>query len=89
MEDKILNNSPPFNIENNIEAFIDHYDHLKALLRSEFNQPPDTAIVNLYQQCLQDQDKLRASDKNIYYQPFFKNNWFIYSQQERFVIEWH
>ena len=74
MEDKILNNSPPFNFENNIEAFIDHYDHLKALLRSEFNQPPDTAIVNLYQQCLQDHDKRPTSSMHVHYQPFFKNS---------------
>lgn len=60
--------------ENNIEAFIDHYDDLKALLQSELNQPPDTAIFNLYQQCQQNQDKRQASSKHVHYQPFFKNN---------------
>lgn len=59
--------------EKNNDAFMKHYQHLKALLQSELNQPPNAAIMNLYQQC-HDQDKLRTSDKNIYYQPFFKNN---------------
>lgn len=45
------------------------HQHLKALLQSELNQPPNAAIMNLYQQC-QDRDKLWASDKNIYYQLF-------------------